>query len=109
MNLAAEFNPVAKPSHGRNKPKRGNHTKFSPKARKTIVERDEGLCVRCKRLYHNIHHVTFASAGGIGDPANGVCVCIQCHNWAHAGKAGRVWFEQYQEKYLIPKFLEDAK
>jgi len=84
----------------RHKPKRGNHTKFSPKVRKTIIARDNGLCVRCKRPYHNIHHITFASAGGAGEANNGVCVCIECHTWAHAGEIGRRWFERYKEKHL---------
>lgn len=107
MNLANQFNPVAKPSHGRNKPKRGNHTKFSKKTRRTIVERDEGLCVKCKRQYVNIHHITFASAGGEGHPANGVCVCGECHAMAHKYREYRKWFEDYQAKYLIPKLLEE--
>jgi 5-methylcytosine-specific restriction endonuclease McrA len=109
LNLADQFNPVEKPQHKRNKPKRGNHTKFSPKVRKIIIARDDGLCVRCKRPYHNIHHITFASAGGEGHPANGVCVCGECHAMAHKCREYRKWFEDYQEKHLIPKLLEELK
>lgn len=94
------LNACPKPSHGRHKPKRGTHTKFSPKVRKRIIERDNGQCVRCKCQYVSIHHVTFASQGGRGTEDNGVCVCIWCHNWAHAGSVGREWFEKYRDLNL---------
>lgn len=103
-----QLNAVPKPQHKRNEPKRGNHTKFSPKSRRIIIERDEALCVRCRKPYHNIHHITFASSGGEGDPLNGVCVCIECHTYAHSCKAGRKWFEVYREKNLLTH-LEEAQ
>lgn len=101
MNIT--FNPAPKPSHGRNKPKRGVHTKFSTKTRKAIIERDGGLCVRCGQVYHSIHHVTLASAGGPGIESNGVCVCIPCHDLAHRDIEVRRWFEDYRDKYLREK------
>jgi 5-methylcytosine-specific restriction endonuclease McrA len=94
---------VQKPSHNRNKPKRGAHTKFSAKTRKVIIARDNGLCVRCKRIYHNIHHITLASQGGAGEAWNGVCVCADCHHQAHTDIRVRKWFEDYRDKYLREK------
>jgi 5-methylcytosine-specific restriction endonuclease McrA len=94
------YNPAPKPTHNRNAPKRGTHTKFSQKVRIAIIERDGGLCVKCKWPYHNIHHVTFASQGGAGEAWNGVCVCHVCHDLAHRDIEVRRWFEDYRDKYL---------
>jgi 5-methylcytosine-specific restriction endonuclease McrA len=95
------YNPVPKKvTHNRNKPKRGNHTKFSAKTRKLIIARDGGMCVRCHKPYHNIHHVTLASQGGAGEAWNGVCVCYGCHELAHRKIEVRQWFEDYRDKYL---------
>src|SRR4051812_4724682 len=91
----------------RSSPKRGNYTKFSVKTRKIIIARDGGMCVFCGRPYQSIHHIIFASAGGAGVPSNGVCVCNECHEWAHSGRKGRKWFEHYQYKHLISQ--EEAK
>lgn len=99
---------VPKPSHARLKPRRGQQTKFSPKVRKQIIERDNGLCVRCRMPYHNIHHVVFASDLGPGTVDNGVCVCATCHSWAHADREGRRWFEKYRNKYLIGNLLDQV-
>lgn len=95
------FNPQPKPVHNRRVPKRGKRTKFSTSVRKAIVKRDKGLCVRCGSPYDNIHHITFASQGGLGTVDNGVCVCFSCHEWAHSGREGREWFEQYREQHLL--------
>ena len=101
-NLANEpVRAVPKPSYGRQKPKRGKASEFSPSVRKAIIKRDKGLCVRCGAPYHNIHHVIYRSAGGKGTIDNGVCVCYWCHEWAHSGREGRKWFEQYREERLI--------
>lgn len=98
-------NKVDKPKvkHNRNKPKHSKRTQFSAKTRKLIKARDGGLCVRCKRPYHNIHHVTFASQGGVGEVWNGVCVCYDCHELAHRDINVRRWFEEYRDKHLIGK------
>lgn len=98
------YNPSPKPNHKRNNPKRGNSTKFSPKTRRAIIERDNALCVRCGRLYHSIHHLTLASQGGRGEVTNGCCVCLECHNYAHSGKEGKEWFEDYRLTVLIPYY-----
>jgi 5-methylcytosine-specific restriction endonuclease McrA len=80
--------------------KRANEAKFSTKVRNIIIERDEGLCVRCKRAAQHIHHVIFRSQMGKGTIDNGVCVCHKCHEWAHMSKEGRLWFEEYRENNL---------
>lgn len=109
MNLSLSNQPVRAYSKDvqlhseRLNPKRGNLTKFSPKTRKAIIKRDDGLCVRCKRPYHNIHHIYFASAGGPGEVGNGVCVCNDCHTFAHKSRKGREWFEMYRDKFLREK------
>lgn len=90
--------PVPKPNYKRRKPKRGNQAKFSKKARQIIIDRDQGLCVRCGRVYDHIHHIIYRSAGGFGTVDNGVCVCHQCHDWAHSCKEGRQWFEEWRER-----------
>lgn len=80
-------------------PRRGVAGAFKPKTRQAIVERDSGLCVKCKGPYSEIHHVIFRSQGGKGTIDNGVCVCTTCHGWAHAGREGREWFESYQKTF----------
>jgi hypothetical protein len=99
------YNPVEKPSHGRNKPKRGNAGKFSDKTRQIIGERDKWLCVKCgsNQIESVPHHVIFKSALGKGTVDNGVTVCCSCHEWAHKCRVGRVWFENYRIENLLTK------
>lgn len=101
------LNAVPKPSFNRNSLKRGKYTRFSPKTRRAIIDRDGGLCVRCMRPYHSIHHVQFASDLGAGTEDNGVLCCLDCHNFAHAGRKGREWFEWYKQTVLIPHYKGD--
>lgn len=103
MAIAFTLNAVPKPEHKRKEPKRAARAAFNQKTRKRIIERDNGLCVRCRKPYDAIHHIIFRSAGGMGTMENGVCVCTACHGWAHAGRKGRQWFEQYQLERLITK------
>lgn len=91
-----QLNSVPKPTYKRRTPKRANKGKFSKAVRKAIIERDNGLCVRCGRPYEDIHHIQFRSQGGEGTIDNGACVCRSCHEWAHRTKKGREWFEQWK-------------
>lgn len=110
MNLANEpVRAVPKPVHNRAKEKQSKRTKFSTAVRREIIKRDKGSCGRCKQPYHNIHHVQFASQGGLGTVDNGVCVCYWCHEWAHAGREGREWFERYREINLLPQAVESTE
>jgi 5-methylcytosine-specific restriction endonuclease McrA len=93
------LNPVPKPNHQRLKPKKGERGKFTPNVREEIIERDNGLCIRCKRPAVHIHHVTYRSQLGIGAKRNGVCLCISCHEGAHK-RAGREWCERWRETQL---------
>lgn len=100
------YNPVPKPVHKRSKKKRGKASKFSTSVRKAIIKRDKGRCVKCGAPYHNIHHIHFASQGGLGTIDNGVCVCYWCHEYAHSCRDGREWFEQYRIKHLTIKAMD---
>lgn len=99
--MSLPFAPQPKPQHKRKAAKRGYKTTFRTNTRKTIIERDEGLCVRCNAPYEEIHHVVFRSAGGLGTVDNGVCVCHTCHEQAHRYRVVRKWFERYREKNLL--------
>ena len=116
-SMTFSYNPVPKPNHpksdkpkkvthNRNKPKRSKRTTFSKKTRQAIISRDGGLCVRCHKPYHNIHHVTFASQGGAGEVENGVLVCYPCHELAHRDIRVRKWFEIYRDQYLIAHLIQ---
>ncbi|MFS1511730.1 HNH endonuclease [Chengkuizengella sp. SCS-71B] len=99
--MGLPYRPVPKPKHKRRTPKRVNRGKFKKDTRNRIVERDNGLCVRCYRKFDDIHHIIFKSQGGAGTVDNGVCVCRKCHSWAHTSNEGRRWFEGYRMRYLI--------
>jgi hypothetical protein len=92
------FHPVAKPSFGRGKEKRGARGKFSKETILEIFKRDGWCCVRCgtdKDMEEIPHHVIFKSQGGLGIVENGVTICRTCHRWAHSCRAGREWFESF--------------
>jgi 5-methylcytosine-specific restriction endonuclease McrA len=95
------LNPAPKPSHKRKSPKRGNRGTFDTGTRKRIIERDNGLCVKCGAKYEEIHHIIFRSQGGAGTDDNGVCVCHRCHELAHKLKRERKWFENYRNIHLL--------
>lgn len=99
--MALPFSPQPKPSYKRREPRRGVRGTFSPKTRKAIIERDNGLCVKCGATYQEIHHVVFRSQGGRGTFENGVCICNSCHVLVHKHDNMRRWFEKYREKNLL--------
>jgi 5-methylcytosine-specific restriction protein A len=64
-------------------------TGFSPRTRKLIYERSQGLCESCARPGAEIHHRRPRGMGGSQDPqtntaANGVLLCSGCHRWAES-------------------------
>lgn len=91
------FNPIPKPNHPRRTPNRGERGKFNPDVRQEIIERDKGLCIRCRRPAIHIHHITYRSQLGTGTKRNGVCLCYQCHEMAHSNKTEREWLERWRD------------
>lgn len=60
-----------------------------------IDARDQRTCRACGRrtdpdavglLRGHRHHIVYRSAGGAGDPANVVTLCIRCHSDEHADR-----------------------
>lgn len=102
MGMTDKVRAVPKPRHKRRVPKRVDRGKFSAKTIKEICERDNYQCVRCGSYYLESipHHVIYKSQGGHGTKRNGVSICRDCHNEAHAIKAVRKWFEDWVEKNL---------
>lgn len=100
-DLSGEYNPAPLLKHKRKTPKRGNRTKFSPKVRKAIIERDGGLCVFCKRPYVHIHHILLRSQLGVGEASNGCCICFTCHQLAHSDSKVKDWFVKYRKEHLL--------
>lgn len=53
--------------------------------RKNLQERSQGLCERCGRQGHTLHHRRKRSAGGPWTPTNCVWLCghgtMGCHGW----------------------------
>lgn len=48
-----------------------------------VVERDEGLCVKCGAPGVDIHHKVFRSQGGSDTADNMELLCRRCHDIVH--------------------------
>ena len=83
------------------KPKQGQYTKITAKARREVYERSQKRCERCGRSQcyaFEVAHLTNASQRGSGsNPANLVLLCgpkvnsATCHHWADSTSEGREW------------------
>lgn len=49
------------------------------KVKKTVYERDRGLCIFCGRPGDPVAHVISRAHGGLGVERNIVTACTQCH------------------------------
>lgn len=49
------------------------------KLRKSIMHRDCGICRICGRPGNEVDHIIPKSRGGLDDPDNLQCLCIECH------------------------------
>ena len=62
--------------------------KFSTKTKKQIFERDSWRCIICSWEPHSVHHVYYGSESNYWSDRNdvnqGVTLCWNCHNKAHA-------------------------
>jgi hypothetical protein len=108
------FNPVKKPQHGRNKPKRGNLTAITDKVRQEVNRRSEEffgqgcpLCERCGSPYGLTKaHLVNASQGGSGaEPWNLANLCGThgtggCHEFADNCKEGKAWKEAKRSELI---------
>jgi len=103
-----EWNPVNKPNHSRRVEKRAKRTAFSDKTRKEIGDRDGWLCIVCKRIAAEIHHIEYRSklTEDCSSKRNGCCLCWWCHNEVHTGKRSkelREWLRGWKENKLDEK------
>lgn len=73
---------------------------FSPAARAAILESTQGRCAGCGTAGGvQLHHRAPRGMGSarrvaVGDPPNGVPLCVKCHVWAESYRtlaAGRGW------------------
>lgn len=61
--------------------------------RNAIRNRAQGLCEECgateaeKGAYHHAHHKLPRVEGGLNTLANGILLCMDCHDAAHGGRA----------------------
>lgn len=61
--------------------------------RVAVRARAEDLCEECGKTeqeagsYHHCHHLKPRSRGGKNTLANGILLCVECHNGAHGGQA----------------------
>lgn len=72
--------------------KTANYNDEFNEARKIVIERDKGLCVRCRFHGNHVHHILPRSLGGSNDLSNLVLLCMECHEWVHAGNTS-VWLQ----------------
>jgi 5-methylcytosine-specific restriction endonuclease McrA len=102
------FNPVEKPKHKRNNPKRGNLTRITKKVNDEVLRRADGACEICGRTTSYCFeraHLINASQGGSGkEPWNIALLCGPkvntgtCHHWADSTAEGKQWKEEYRRK-----------
>lgn len=59
--------------------KRAKATQISTAVKKTVYERDNGLCVVCGRVGSPNAHYIRRSKGGLGIEKNIVTLCHECH------------------------------
>lgn len=105
-----DFNPVPKPSHGRRKPKRGQLSKITQKARNEVYRRSEMKCERCgvtNPYCFEVSHLIQASQGGRGDDPSNLCLLCgpsvnsgTCHNFADYTSLGREWRMQKRNELI---------
>lgn len=91
---------MAKPS------KRTQALQISPKARKTVHERDK-WCVMCGKTYQlEIAHYISRGNGGLGIPENLVLLCQDCHReYDQSGNfQTRAAFGSYIKSYLESQY-----
>lgn len=115
--LSNEFNPVQKPTHKRNKPKRRNVTRITKKVSDEVLRRSGGSCERCGRTSAYAFeraHLLNASQGGSGsEPWNIALLCGPkvnsgtCHHWADSTKAGREWKTKFRNQ--LKRWYENDK
>lgn len=70
-----------------------------PSIRKEIHERDKGICQKCGRNGHHIHHIINANMGGrrIHSKFNLITLCVYCH--VHSLELDKFCFAWSRERY----------
>ncbi|MFA4137162.1 MULTISPECIES: HNH endonuclease [unclassified Brevibacillus] len=115
MGMFDEVRKVPKPKHKRRVKKQKDRGKVTPAVLAEVWERDNGQCVMCGKYSFQVwtlegHHIVFRSQGGTGDPWNVALACGPvtqsgtCHWKAHNTREGRLAFETYQQKVLLPLY-----
>lgn len=69
-----------------------NACDISPKVRRIVEERDNGICILChqQRGAPNAHFISRAQ-GGLGIPENIVSLCQKCHDeYDHGDQRGTI-------------------
>lgn len=103
MNLANQFNPVAKPSHKRNKPTAHQRGLINQVTRKRLQQRSEGICERCSiggvplQAAHLIRRWRIEGRTTINELAH---LCESCHRWADNTAVGRQWLTAFRKSIL---------
>ena len=65
--------------------RRGGGNPIPPEARKVVVRREGGLCLRCTMRGYDVHHRRSRRVVDAHThcPCNMVLLCRTCHSWAH--------------------------
>ena len=61
-------------------------TSISPKVKRAVWERDNHLCIFCRRPGAPIAHIVRRSQGGLGIERNVVTACQKCHREFDEGR-----------------------
>ena len=91
------------------KSKRAKATDISQKVKKTVYERDLGMCVICNRSGMPNNHYIKRSQGGLGIEQNVVTLCLDCQYEQEHGKNTKKYTEEiknYLQNYYGTEWKE---
>ena len=74
-------------------------TMISDETRRIVWQRDQGICIFCKRAGRAEAHIVRRSQGGLGIPENIVTACRECHRALDEGR-DRKYYQAKAEAYM---------
>lgn len=84
-------------------PQAGRAVTAYDKLRRSLYDREDGLCQRCTREASDVHHRKLRSRGGGDDDVNCVLLCAECHTWCHRNPAVAT-----ETGWMVPGMVDPA-
>lgn len=83
--------------------KRTRACQISPKVKRRVYDRDNGLCIFCHRPGLPEAHIVARSHGGLGIEKNIITVCRECHD-AMDNSIHRSEMKQHAIEYMVQQY-----